>query len=97
MVLNPKGEGKDLHFGGKVFRKGDKVIFLSNNYSEGYCNGDIGTVAEVGESFMTVKLGDRQLCITSQMLDDVDLAYCISIHTGQGSEFKNVILALPNV
>lgn len=97
MVLNPKGEGKDLHFGGKVFRKGDKVIFLSNNYSEGYCNGDIGTVAEVGESFMTVKLGERQLCITSQMLDDVDLAYCISIHKGQGSEFKNVILALPNV
>ena len=31
------------------------------------------------------------------VLDDVDLAYCISIHKGQGSEFKNVIMALPNV
>lgn len=46
---------------------------------------------------MTVQLGDRQLCITSQMLDDVDLAYCISIHKSQGSEFQNVILPLPNV
>lgn len=97
MTLNPKSNGKDLHFGGKTFRTKDKVIFLSNNYSEGYCNGDIGIVVEVGESFMTVQLGDRQLCLTSQMLDDVDLAYCISIHKGQGSEFKNVILALPNV
>lgn len=97
MVLNPKVDGIDLHFGGKRFRRNDKVIFLANNYAEGYCNGDIGIVVDVGEAFMTVQLGERQLCLTSQMLDDVDLAYCISIHKGQGSEFKNVIMALPNV
>lgn len=96
-ALNPRNGRKELHFGGKTFRSQDKVIFLSNNYAEGYCNGDIGTVAEVGETFMTVQLGDRQLCVTSQMLDDVDLAYCISIHKSQGSEFQNVILPLPNV
>lgn len=97
MALNPKGDGQELHFGGKTFRKNDKVIFLSNNYSEGYCNGDIGTVADVGKAFLTVQLGERQLCLTSQMLEDIDLAYCISIHKAQGSEFQNVILVLPNV
>lgn len=97
MMLNPKESRTELHFGGKTFRKNDKVIFLSNNYAEGYCNGDIGTVADVGKAFLTVQLGERQICLTSHMLEDIDLAYCISIHKAQGSEFQNVILALPNV
>lgn len=96
-ALNPKKEQRELWYGGKVFRERDKVILLSNNYAMGYYNGDIGIITEVGEAFVTAQIGDRQVCLTSGMLDDIDLAYCISIHKAQGSEFRNVILVLPNV
>ena len=96
-VLNPKTTGAELRYGNKSFRINDKVILLSNNYHLGYFNGDLGLVNEITESYLAVKLADRTVYLTRELMEDIDLAYCISIHKSQGSEFPNVILSMPGV
>ena len=95
--INPKSNCAELRYGNKTFRINDKVILLSNNYHLGYFNGDLGMVMEIADSYMAVKLADRTVYLTRDLMEDIDLAYCISIHKSQGSEFPNVILALPGV
>ena len=95
-VLNPGKSGKRmLKFGSTEFRLNDKVITTNNNYSLGYCNGDIGTVVAIGPGELTVRFPDREVAVSSRDLRDVSLAYCISIHKSQGSEFQNVIVVIP--
>jgi len=96
-TLNPKNGQPELRYGKKSFRIKDKVILLSNNYSLAYFNGDLGIVAEITNKYIAVELADRRVYLTMDLMEDIDLAYCISIHKSQGSEFTNVILALPNV
>ena len=94
-VLNPKGPETELRYGNKSFRINDKVILLSNNYYLGYFNGDLGLVSEITDAYLAVQLADRTVYLTRDLMEDIDLAYCISIHKSQGSEFPNVILSLP--
>jgi len=96
-VINPKVDGNELRYGNKSFRVNDKVILLSNNYHLGYFNGDMGLVNEITGSYLAVKLTDRTVYLTRDLMEDIDLAYCISIHKSQGSEFPNVILSMPGV
>ncbi len=95
-LLNPvKPGGHTLKFGNTEFRLNDKVITTSNNYALGFFNGDIGTVTAVSPGELTVQILDREIRIPARELRNVSLAYCISIHKSQGSEFRNVIIALP--
>lgn len=94
-MVNPRAEGKaEIKYGRTTFRENDKVITLNNNYRVGYLNGDLGIITEIKDEYMVVRILDKDIQIERADLNDVSLAYCISIHKSQGSEFKNVIIAL---
>lgn len=109
-ALNPPDARKqELQRGEDVFRLGDKVMQIRNNYDlewtkgeesgEGVFNGDIGYVAALDRSQreMTVEFEDGRLAVYDEtMLDELELSYCISVHKSQGSEFEAVVLPLLN-
>jgi len=84
--------------GEREFRQGDKVMQVRNNYDKGVFNGDLGRILyfDTDEERMTVEFGSG---VTGEYegtreLDDLALAYAISIHRSQGSEFPVVVLPL---
>ena len=93
-VLNPGKGGIDSH--GISFRPGDKVMHLKNNYEKEVFNGDIGQVKEVSksESRIFVEYDGRTIPYDLLELDELTLAYAISVHKSQGSEYDAVIIAL---
>ena len=107
-ALNPPGPGvQELRRGKTVFRKGDKVMQTRNDYElawfrdgetgVGVFNGDIGFIAGVnaGERALAVTFEDgRHAEYDEARLDDLELAYCVSVHKSQGSEFEAVVLPL---
>src|ERR1700676_1542546 len=96
-VLNPtrNGEAAVERFGWR-FQKGDKVIQTENNYDKDVFNGDIGIVEKVDavEQEVAIRFDDRPLKYDFGELDEVSLAYAISIHKSQGSEFPAVGIPL---
>ena len=93
-ALNPHGTG--LRAPGGEFRVGDKLIQLRNNYDKGLYNGDIGVVVAVDPDAGTLDAefdGARHAFIRSE-LGDLALAYAISIHKSQGSEYAAVVIPL---
>lgn len=82
--------------GDKMFFPGEKVITLRNNYEKEYYNGDIWTVDEYTECD-SIYLGakDSNAEVDWDEIDDIDLAYAMTIHKCQGSEGKTVVLVLP--
>ncbi len=107
-VLNPKTPGKkERKFGAVVFREGDRVIQVRNNYDVmwreegglkggmGIFNGDIGIITEITErgDVVTVNFEGRIVDYTSDMLPELELAYAMTVHKAQGSEYRAVVLA----
>lgn len=85
-------EGVYLH--GNFYSEGDKVIFTRNNYSSGYCNGDVGYVSS--QSPLTVQMEDgSELVIDEDTAVDMEHADAITIHKSQGSEYDSVYILLP--
>ena len=90
-----------------TFRPGDKVMQVRNNYDlewrrdgedgEGVFNGDIGYIQAVDRRAraLTVAFDDGRVAdYDESLLDDLELAYCMSVHKSQGSEFDAVVLPL---
>lgn len=108
-ILNPKTETTDeLLVGNKLFRVNDKVMQTKNNYNLsffdsdgeenfGVYNGDMGRIIFIDKSSkkLTVEMDDnRVIDYTLEDLDNLELAYAITIHKSQGSEFKSVIIPM---
>ncbi len=93
-ALNPNGASLCLE--DKEFRVGDKVIHVVNNYKKEVFNGETGIVKSIdylSAEILTVAYPDKEVSYTIQELEtELELAYAISIHKAQGSEFPVVIL-----
>ncbi len=108
-VLNPpspeKGEKK---IGYKLFRKGDKVMQIKNNYNidwtnrfgeegKGVFNGDIGFISMIDEVYREITVifdQEKEVVYDYASLDELTLAYAVTVHKSQGSEFKAVIMPI---
>ena len=105
-LLNPEQKGKpQLQSASRVFRVGDKVMQVRNNYEivwnriggeqgVGAYNGDIGIVESINmrDRSMVVRMDDKRLIYPAENLNELEIAYAITVHKSQGSEFPAVIL-----
>ncbi|MCY4643892.1 MAG: AAA family ATPase [Bacteriovoracales bacterium] len=90
---------KQLVFAQKVFRVGDRVIQKRNNYDLEVFNGDIGTVVGMDTAALELSVvyhgkSERKVVYKKENLPEIDLAYAITIHKSQGSEFDVVIIPM---
>lgn len=80
---------------GRRFAPGDRVIQNRNDYELEVFNGDIGTVSEVfSDGSVKVQFDDREVLYPPDATEDLGLAYAITVHKAQGSEFDAVVIAL---
>lgn len=96
--LNPSNEcKKEIFVNGKLFREGDKVIQLENNYDKDVFNGEMGVIKSITPDKVTVYYKDNTtntISYSPKEFKQLDLSYAISIHKSQGSEFNNVIMVV---
>ena len=104
VALNKAVQSHLFNQGGQ-FRPGDKIIMLRNNYAAegekgfGYYNGDMGYVQSVAADGICVLLGNGEdqdrFLIPREDIQDISLAYAITVHKSQGSEYEHVLVVLP--
>lgn len=104
----PHNDKKEKLFGEIVFREGDKVMQIRNNYdilwrkegsadlNAGIYNGDIGYIRQIDEpaGFMEIDFDGRLAIYTFDLLNELEHAWAVTVHKSQGSEYPAVILAL---
>lgn len=99
--LNP-GASITLEWGGHVFRLGDKVMQVRNDYDKGVFNGDVGWIRVIDKDNSIVKVefleeaGPLLVSYHFHELDELVLAYAVTVHKSQGSEYPAIVLALVN-
>lgn len=88
------GEPAELRRGGYLFRPGDKVMQIKNNYDKEVFNGDIGVIDSLdpAERTLTIRFDDRSVAYDAMELDEVVLAYATTIHKAQGAEYPIVVM-----
>ena len=106
-ALNPPAADKrQKPWGDMVFREGDRIMQTRNNYDvvwekadgtagTGIFNGDVGVIREIDPSgeLITLQFDDRTCVYTADLLNQLDMAYAMTIHKAQGSEYRAVVLA----
>ena len=107
-MLNPKKDGHpQLSYKGVYFRPGDKVMQVKNNYDlqwqrengeigYGVFNGDVGCITHIDlkAGIVTIKFDDKTATYFAENIGELELAYAVTVHKSQGSEFECVILPL---
>ncbi len=93
-VLNPREDG--ITRGGRNFRVDDKVMQIRNNYDKEVYNGDIGRILKIDteDQEVTVVFDGRRVSYDYSDLDELILAYAVSVHKSQGSEYPCVVIPL---
>ena len=105
-ALNPPLEGKgERRFGDWVYRAGDRVMQVHNNYDilwredggvnsgMGMFNGDIGVIRSIDKETITVDFDGKIVEYSPDMLGELEPAFAVTVHKAQGSEYRAVILA----
>lgn len=92
--LNPKKNQDELKYSSQIFRVGDKVMHIRNNYQKNVFNGDIGFIQDINNEKLTVYYFDHIVTYEKNELNELTLAYASSVHKSQGSEYKVVIIPL---
>jgi exodeoxyribonuclease V alpha subunit len=94
--LNPAGAGAELARGDRVYRRGDKVMQLRNDYDKSVFNGDIGVIQAIDREASTLycDFDGRTAKYERAELDQLTHAYAVSIHKSQGSEYPAIVLVL---
>ena len=95
--FNPPAEGKgELKGKNVIFRLGDKVMQKHNDYEKGVFNGDIGEIFAIQKDMVYVRYPEQDVKYEGQEVDEITLAYAITVHKSQGSEYHTVIMVLVN-
>jgi exodeoxyribonuclease V alpha subunit len=92
--LNPDGD--ELVRAGRVIRVGDKVMQTRNNYDKDVFNGDIGRIMVIDREVQeaVIDFDGRRVSYEFPELDEITLAYAISVHKSQGSEYPVVVMPI---
>jgi exodeoxyribonuclease V alpha subunit len=93
-VLNPGNDG--IVRGDRVFRIKDKVMQVRNNYDKEVFNGDIGRITEIRAEHreVVISFDGREVLYDFSELDEIVLAFAVSVHKSQGSEYRAVIIPI---
>ena len=106
-ALNPAGPDKrEIQWGDRLFREGDRIMQTRNDYNvvwgredgtigTGIFNGDVGKILQIDPSgeWLAVEFDGRAATYGVEMLNEIDLAYAMTIHKAQGSEYRCVVMA----
>jgi len=92
--LNPSTD--ELVRGGKVLKAGDKVMQIRNNYDKDVFNGDIGRIIKIDreEQEVIVDYDGRPVPYEYSQLDEIVMAYAVSVHKSQGSEYPVIVMPI---
>jgi exodeoxyribonuclease V alpha subunit len=97
--LNPRAFA-EIEWGGRVIRVGDKVMQVRNNYDKGVFNGDVGWVRSINKENSNLKVefleeaGPLLVSYEFAELDELILAYAVTVHKSQGSEYPAIVIPL---
>lgn len=109
-ALNPRRpDRRERIWGDRLFREGDRIMQTKNDYDvvwekadgtvgTGMFNGDVGRIEQIDPSgeWVTVNFDDRLATYTADQLSEIDLAYAMTVHKAQGSEYRCVVIASVN-
>ncbi|MBW4457122.1 MAG: ATP-dependent RecD-like DNA helicase [Nostoc indistinguendum CM1-VF10] len=96
-LINPPSPSKvEINRGGNLLREGDRIIQLTNDYNREVFNGDLGIIQAIDtvEQEVAVGYGERNVIYDYADLNEIALAWCVTIHKSQGSEYPVVILPI---
>jgi exodeoxyribonuclease V alpha subunit len=93
-ALNPSQD--ELVRSGKVLKRGDKVMQIRNNYEKEVFNGDVGRISRIDRETqeVTVQYDGRPVSYEYSDLDEIVLAYAVSVHKSQGSEYPVIVMPI---